>query len=126
MRPTVGKANKAQIVKNVKGMVKKVKGKICKQIQMENNTEQLNISKVPPQLQAHVYKKGQSGNPGGRPKNTLKEYAKQKIAQMTEEEREEFLNGIDKRVIWEMAEGKAKQDVDVSGELTSKIISVDE
>jgi hypothetical protein len=30
MRPTVGKANKAQIVKNVKGMVKKVKGKICK------------------------------------------------------------------------------------------------
>jgi hypothetical protein len=62
----------------------------------------------------------------GRPKNTLKEYAKQKIAQMTEEEREEFLNGIDKRVIWEMAEGKAKQDVDVSGELTSKIISVDE
>lgn len=92
----------------------------------EIGSEQFNNSKVPPQLQPHVYKKGQSGNPGGRPKNTLKEYAKLKIANMTEEEREDFLNGIDKRVIWEMSEGKAKQDLDLSGEITSKIINVDE
>jgi hypothetical protein len=92
----------------------------------EGNSEQPNNSKVPPQLLPHVYKKGQSGNPGGRPKNTLKEYAKQKLANMTEEEREEFLNGIDKRVIWEMSEGKPKQDMEVSGEMTTKIISVDE
>lgn len=92
----------------------------------ENTSEQLNNSKVPPQLLPHVYKKGQSGNPGGRPKNTLKEYAKRKLAEMTEEEREEFLNGIDKRVIWEMAEGKAKQDVEAEVTLTSKVISVDE
>lgn len=81
---------------------------------MENSTEQLNNSKVPPQLLPHVYKKGQSGNPGGRPKNTLKEYSKQKLAEMTEEEREEFLNGIDKRIIWEMAEGKAEAKTDVT------------
>ena len=85
---------------------------------MSDGSEQLNNSKVPPQLQAHVYKKGQSGNPGGRPKNTLKEYAKLKLSQMTEEEREDFLNGIEKRIIWEMAEGKAdtKTDVTSNGE----------
>ena len=93
---------------------------------IEDSSEQQNISKVPPQLQAHVYKKGQSGNPGGRPKNTLKEYAKLKLANMTEEEREEFLSGIDKKTIWEMSEGKPKQDTEISGELITKIISVDE
>lgn len=74
------------------------------------------------------YKKGQSGNPAGRPKGSksLKEYAKEMLASMTDAEREEYLQGIDKRTIWEMAEGKAKQDMDIKGEMTSKIISVDE
>lgn len=94
---------------------------------MEESTEQPKNSKVPPQLQPWMYKKGQSGNPGGRPAGkTLKQYTREKLASMTDEEREEFLNGIDKRVIWEMSEDKAKQGVDVSGELTSKVISVDE
>jgi hypothetical protein len=75
-----------------------------------------------------LYKKGQSGNPNGRPKGSIsmKQYVKNKLAAMTEEEREVYLEGVDKKIIWEMAEGKAKQDVEVSGELTSKIISVDE
>lgn len=75
-----------------------------------------------------LYKKGQSGNPGGRPigSKSMKTYVKEKLAAMTEEEREVYLEGVDKKVIWEMAEGKAKQDLEVSGEITSKIISVDE
>jgi hypothetical protein len=74
------------------------------------------------------YKKGQSGNPGGRPIGALsmKTYVKNKMLAMTEEEREDFLNGIDKRTVWEMSEGKAKQDMEVSGEITKKIISIDE
>lgn len=73
------------------------------------------------------FKKGQSGNPHGRPPGkSLKERAKAMLNAMTPEEEQEFLEGIDKRTIWEMAEGKAKQDVDLSGEITSKIISVDE
>jgi hypothetical protein len=36
------------------------------------------------------------------------------------------LNGIDKKTIWEMSEGKAKQDIEVEGEMITRIISVDE
>lgn len=55
-----------------------------------------------------LYKKGQSGNPAGRPvgSKSMKTYVKEKLASMTDEEREEFLLGLDKKVLWEMAEGK--------------------
>lgn len=73
------------------------------------------------------YKKGQSGNPGGRPAGkSLKQYTQEKLASMTDEEREEFLNGLDKRTLWEMAEGKAKQDMDLSHDATIRVISIDE
>lgn len=79
------------------------------------------------QIKPWQFKKGQSGNPKGRPPGkSLKERAKAMLNAMTEEEEQEFFAGIDKKTIWEMAEGKAKQDMDISGEIISKIISVDE
>jgi hypothetical protein len=74
-----------------------------------------------------LFKKGQSGNPAGRPKGTfsLKTYVRHMLEEMTDEQRQEFLDGIDKRTIWEMSEGRAKQDVTVDGEITSKIMRLD-
>lgn len=84
--------------------------------------------KVPPQLRKYVFKPGQIANPGGRPKGSksMKQYAREYLETMSEEDRAEFLNSVDHKTIWEMGEGKPKQDLEMSGELVSKIISVDE
>lgn len=67
-----------------------------------------------------LYKKGQSGNPGGRPigSKSLKTYIKEKFLVMTDDEREAFLEGLDKKTVWEMAEDKPKQGTELSGNLT--------
>ena len=55
-----------------------------------------------------MFKPGQSGNPAGRPPGpSLKEWAKKYLAGLNEEERLDFLAGLNKDTIWEMAEGKA-------------------
>ncbi len=63
-----------------------------------------------------LFKPGQSGNPGGRPKGSksLKAFAKEMIFNMNDEEKIEYLKGLDKKVIWEMAEDKAKQGTDIT------------
>jgi hypothetical protein len=77
--------------------------------------EQLENSKVPKQLQAHVYKKGQSGNPSGRPEGiSMKEYLKKKFRTMTDEEREEYLDGVVKLDLLKMAEGNPETKTDVT------------
>ena len=66
-----------------------------------------------------LWKKGFCPNPGGRPKGqSLKEWARNKFLTMTEEEREDFLNGIDKKSIWAMGEGNpdTKSDITSNGE----------
>lgn len=74
-----------------------------------------------------LWKKGQSGNIMGRPKGkTMKEYAKQYLERMTDDERDEWLEGIEKDKVWEMAEGKAKQDIEANVTVESKVISIDE
>lgn len=61
------------------------------------------------------FKPGQSGNPGGRPPGpSLKEWARNMLLKMTDEERLEYLKGQNKNDIWKMAEGNPESKTDIT------------
>lgn len=68
-----------------------------------------------------TFKPGISGNPNGRPKNTLKDYLSRKFSAMTDEEKEAWLadNKVSGEVQFKMAEGNPHQssDVDLKGDV---------
>ena len=73
-----------------------------------------------------TFKEGFSGNPGGRPKNSLKDYIKIKLSEMTDEEKEKWIqehkiSGIDQ---WKMSEGNPHntEDVTSGGEKINPIL----
>lgn len=73
-----------------------------------------------------LFKKGQSGNPKGRPKGTfsLKTYAKKYLQEMSDEEKLEFMEGLPKDVIWKMAEGNPENKSDITSDgkpITNKV-----
>lgn len=83
--------------------------KATPEIQAKNRASQ--VERIIP----YQWKKGQSGNILGRPKGkTMKDWAREYISKMTDEERDEWLEGIPKEIIWKMAEGNPKQDTDVT------------
>lgn len=78
---------------------------------LENQGKNRAIEAIKP----YMWKKGQSGNIMGRPKGkTMKDYARQYLERMTDEERDEWLEGLPKEVIWKMSEGNPKQDTDIN------------
>jgi len=73
----------------------------------------------------HCFKPGQSGNPGGRPKDTLKDYLRHKFTSMTPEEKEKFLKKISPETQFKMAEGNPESQIDnkVEGEIVIKQVN---
>lgn len=66
-------------------------------------------------LKQYHFKKGQSGNPNGRPPGkSLKTFVKEWLEEMNEEQKAEFLQFLDPEIVWQMAEGRPKQDTDVT------------
>lgn len=60
--------------------------------------------------------KNWTGNANGRPKGkkSLKTWVRERLEEMDEEERFEFLKGMKKDFVWEMAEGKANLQADIT------------
>lgn len=78
-------------------------------------------------LKQYQFQKGQSGNPGGAPKGKrLKTFALELLEKMDDEDKAVFLKTIDPKTVWEMAEGKPKQDIEANVEVSSKVIKLDE
>ena len=79
-------------------------------------------------LKPYQFKAGNNANPGGRPKGSksLKTYAREYLEALPDEEKVEYLNSLPRDFVWRMAEGQPKQDVDMSAEVTSKVVRLDE
>src|SRR3990167_2240195 len=64
----------------------------------------------------YQWKPGQSGNPSGRPKGSLKDYVRHKFGEMSDTEKEEFLLKVAPDLQWRMGEGNPQEDITTGGD----------
>lgn len=93
----------------------------------EDNSQEIKTVEQLANSKPWQFKPGISGNPKGRPPGqSLKEYWRKKFAEMSDEEKEIFTKRVGNEMIWKMAEGNPHNDLDLTGEVISKIIKLDE
>lgn len=75
------------------------------------DTEIVKPKKTYDWLKEYQYVKGQTGNPHGRPKGrTLKEFAREFLEALPDEQKAKFLAVLDPAIVWRMAEGNPTED----------------
>lgn len=66
-------------------------------------------------LEPYQWKKGESGNPAGRPPGkSLKTFVREYLESLDDVGKAEFMKHIDPEIAWKMAEGNPKQDTDIT------------
>ena len=85
-----------------------------------NNEETTKKDKMLGGVTGKGFMPGQSGNPSGRPKNSLKSYIAKKLADMSDEEKDKWLkdNKIGGEIQWKMGEGNPSNEIEHKGGLT--------
>ncbi len=78
---------------------------------MEENSDK----HVPKQLRPYLWKKGVSANPAGRPKGkTLKEFAREYLMSLPDDEKVEYLASLPTEIVWKMSEGNPENKTDIT------------
>lgn len=80
---------------------------------------------VPKQLKPYIWKKGVSGNPNGRPKGkTLKEFAREYLESLPDDEKVDYLASLPTDIVWKMAEGnpETKSDITSGGDKLETVL----
>ncbi len=69
----------------------------------------------PKQLKPYMWKKGMSGNLKGRPKGkTLKEFTREYLLNLSDDEKIEYLASLPSDIVWKMAEGMPQTNTDIT------------
>lgn len=68
-----------------------------------------------------LWKKGVSANPKGRPKGvkSLKQFAREHLLDLPDDEKDAFLDALPKELIWQMAEGRPEQKTETKVQLNT-------
>lgn len=79
------------------------------------NIEMNSEKQTPKHLEKYLWKKGQSGNLNGRPKGkTLKEFAREYLMSLPDDEKIEYLASLPTEIVWKMAEGNPENKTDIT------------